>query len=56
MGLAFPLKERIPKHETPYKFLPVNIDGGATTLNLNVSFQGYTLQAFNGEWYITQRF
>ena len=35
---------------------PVNIDGGATTLNLNVSFQGYTLQAFNGEWYITQRF
>lgn len=35
---------------------PVNIDGGATTLNLNVSFQGYTLQAFNGVWYITQRF
>ena len=35
---------------------PVNIDGGATTLNLNVSFQGYTLQAFNGAWYITHRF
>ena len=35
---------------------PVNIDGGSSTLNLNVSFQGYTLQAFNGMWYITQRF
>ena len=35
---------------------PVNIDGTSTILNLNVSYQGYTLQAFNGAWYITQRF
>lgn len=31
-------------------------DQSTNNLNLNVSFQGYTLQAFAGQWYITQRF
>lgn len=29
---------------------------GATTLRLNVGYQGYTLQAFGGNWIIIQRF
>ena len=29
---------------------------GAANLQLNLSYQGYTLQAFAGNWYITQRF
>ena len=31
-------------------------DQSTNNLNLNVSYQGYTLQAFGGAWYITQRF
>ena len=31
-------------------------DESTNNLNLNVSYQGYTVQAYNGNWYITQRF
>ena len=31
-------------------------DQSTNNLNLNVSYQGYTVQAFGGAWYITQRF
>ena len=31
-------------------------DQSTNNLNLNVSYQGYTLQAYGGAWYITQRF
>lgn len=31
-------------------------DESTNKLNLNVSYQGYTLKAFGGAWYITQRF
>lgn len=31
-------------------------DQSTNNLNLNVSYQGYTFQAFGGAWYITQRF
>ena len=33
-----------------------SIDQSTNNLNLNVSYQGYTLQAFGGAWYITERF
>ena len=31
-------------------------DESTNNLNLNVSYQGYTIQAYNGNWFITQRF
>ena len=34
----------------------VNIEGSTDPVRLNVSYQGYTLQAFMGEWHIIQRF
>ena len=32
------------------------IEGSLSPLFLNVSYQGYTLQAFNSQWFIIQRF
>ena len=32
------------------------IEGTSAALRLNISYQGYTLQAFNNQWFIIQRF